>query len=562
MLQSSVVASAFASLGGIESSSNDNADKTVGPMVRFRIVISDEPGRVQEVWMPRANYEMILAAQGGRTLGFDSVDNQSSLLSRFASSSEVEKILNIVMSGLDTKLVSKILSHQLKNIRPPVQGTCDWILNEELYKNWESGSNDSILFVKGQEGVGKSVLARFIIERLNYTYKSASVIHFFTRNVGVNQSNPTTILRYVILQLEEKQPGLLVKSLFRKRIGSFVKQKEFDVLWGLFVAMKEEIDADVYCVIDGLDEVMKDCRFETVEPDPDNSDPMTDFLMQLCELLSNTPSGADNADATRELGSFKTAALFTTRPLLQVQKATNGRDIVVNIEKNDVQKRAQKMIEVDIKDLELPTHLEEAVRTDLMAKLAQTDSPFQWAHAVMERLRTDDLQAGEPISDRLEVFRPGLYSVYYTALESISRDEDTRDLAAKLISTLVFAQDTLEVDGLEHAFSIDINNQEQNVGLTSRATFQAVIRECRSFVIVIDDKYIRLAHQSVRDFFIQLSDEDWPDFSCKNEKKGHKWVAWLSCDTCWFGYAKMSPSKTSNKQPASESVFLLVRAPF
>jgi hypothetical protein len=225
VLQSSVMASAFTTLGGHESGNNDLADSTIGPMVRFRIVISDEPDRVQEVWMPRTNYEMILTAQGGRTLGFDSVDNQSSLLSRFASSSEVEKILNVVMSGLDTKLVSKILSHQLKNIRPAVPGTCDWIISENLYKSWESGNNDSILFVEGQEGVGKSVLTRFIIERLNHTYETASVVHFFTRNIGVRQGNPSIIPRYVILQLEEKQPGLLVRSLSENELDHLRSRK-------------------------------------------------------------------------------------------------------------------------------------------------------------------------------------------------------------------------------------------------------------------------------------------------------------------------------------------------
>jgi hypothetical protein len=88
--------------------------------------------------------------------------------------------------------------------------------------------------------------------------------------------------------------------------------------------MKEEIDADVYCVIDGLDEVMKDSRFEKVDSEPDDSDPMTNFLIQLCELLSRAPRGAGDANEAGKPRSFKTVALFTTRPLPQVGKATKG----------------------------------------------------------------------------------------------------------------------------------------------------------------------------------------------------------------------------------------------
>jgi hypothetical protein len=215
------------------------------------------------------------------------------------------------------------------------------------------------------------------------------------------------------------------------------------------------------------------------------------------------------------------------------------------------------MIEVDIKELELPTHLEEAVRINLMTKLAQTDSLFQWAHAVMERLRADDLQASEPISDKLEVFHPGLYSVYYTAIERVSRNEASRSLAAKLILTLVFAQSTLEIDELEHAFSIDTNNRERIIGFTSRAALQAVIRECRSLVIVVVDKYIRLAHQSVRDSFIQLSEEDWPDSSCKDEKRGHQWVAWL-CVRYLLLWLCQDVFEQDKQQTDSERIDLLI----
>lgn len=72
----------------------------------------------------------------------------------------------------------------------------------------------------------------------------------------------------------------------------------------------------------------------------------------------------------------------------------------------------------------------------------------------------------------------------------------------------MFAQRTLKVDELEYAFSIDLNDHVQVIGLISHATLQAAIVGCRSPVVVVEDKYIRLAHQSVQDFFTELSEEE------------------------------------------------------
>ena len=53
----------------------------------------------------------------------------------------------------------------LEGIRRPLPGTCDWVLRKPLYMQWESASRDAVLFSQGGLGWGKSVLARFIIER-------------------------------------------------------------------------------------------------------------------------------------------------------------------------------------------------------------------------------------------------------------------------------------------------------------------------------------------------------------------------------------------------------------
>src|SRR6266516_36851 len=85
-------------------------------------------------------------------------------------------------------LIDEIIStpdeDHLEGIRQPLPGTCDCILEKPLYTQWETGSCDAVLFVQCGLGWSKSVLARFIIERLlqqNRLDENALIIISFAR---------------------------------------------------------------------------------------------------------------------------------------------------------------------------------------------------------------------------------------------------------------------------------------------------------------------------------------------------------------------------------------------
>jgi hypothetical protein len=144
----------------------------------------------------------------------------------------------------------ELIKNQLEAVRDPLGDTCNWILDEPLYRAWEDQSI-RILFIRGTEGLGKSVLTKYIIQRLRRIHQQTAVVYFFCQSVGI-QRTPAMVLRHVIIQLDRQRPGLIIKSLLDSPFTSFAGQFDVDVLWMLFVRMIEKIEVDVFVIIDGV----------------------------------------------------------------------------------------------------------------------------------------------------------------------------------------------------------------------------------------------------------------------------------------------------------------------
>ena len=46
-----------------------------------------------------------------------------------------------------------------KEVRQPLAGTCDWILQKDIFNRWCNDYHDSVLFIRAGQGLGKSVLS-------------------------------------------------------------------------------------------------------------------------------------------------------------------------------------------------------------------------------------------------------------------------------------------------------------------------------------------------------------------------------------------------------------------
>lgn len=101
----------------------------------------------------------------------------------FEQDPRIAEILATVFSGVLLKENTQFIKNQLEAVRDPLGDTCSWISDEPLYRAWEDHQSSGILFIRGTQGLGKSVLAKYIIQRLGRVHQTAAVVYFFCQSV-------------------------------------------------------------------------------------------------------------------------------------------------------------------------------------------------------------------------------------------------------------------------------------------------------------------------------------------------------------------------------------------
>ncbi|KXH51058.1 hypothetical protein CNYM01_10971 [Colletotrichum nymphaeae SA-01] len=146
-----------------------------------------------------------------------------------------------------------------KNINPErIPGTCDWVLQHTLYREWQQSRQDDVLWILGYPGCGKSVLAKAIVDEQLQNSNQHTVCYFFFR-FNDNQNNLATALCALLHQLFNHQPLLLRHAMNAfEKIGTQL-QTDTDELWRIFTAAVTDDQAvNITCVIDALDECCDD----------------------------------------------------------------------------------------------------------------------------------------------------------------------------------------------------------------------------------------------------------------------------------------------------------------
>ena len=144
-----------------------------------------------------------------------------------------------------------------KITRERLQGSCDWLLEEQQYRDWLSGKGPTCLWIDGHPGTGKTTLCGAIVEDLLGARQSHSVCYYFFDGT-LNHSNPLADLlmsltyqlagngQYAVpncLPLLRPTPPDLKSPLESEAFRCYVK--------ALFAGII--VDKQIILVLDGLD---------------------------------------------------------------------------------------------------------------------------------------------------------------------------------------------------------------------------------------------------------------------------------------------------------------------
>ncbi|KAL7796464.1 ankyrin repeat-containing domain protein [Trichoderma afarasin] len=148
---------------------------------------------------------------------------------------------------------------QRKNRNPDrVPGTCEWFMHHHNFHRWQDSISSSMLWVSANPGCGKSVLAKYLVDKLKTTELKATC-YFFFKDDFEDQKSAKAALSCILHQLFIQRENLLSAEIV-KRFMSYKapRANSYYELWELWETLtmiaREENAGEIICILDAFDE--------------------------------------------------------------------------------------------------------------------------------------------------------------------------------------------------------------------------------------------------------------------------------------------------------------------
>jgi tetratricopeptide (TPR) repeat protein len=374
-------------------------------------------------------------------------------------------------------------------INQRLEGTLPWVLKMPEFESWQKSEPDShehVLWIRGGPGMGKSVLAGFLIEHLKMSFPNSIVTYFFCKKGEAKLTDVRDILRTIAYQC-------LVRSQQAKMVLETLKRNQFPVTSNcpvrqLFAQLIHEpfkhVTEDVYIILDGLDEA-NTTTIDTKEMKTE----MNIFIDCLRSLKSERIVFISRPEALLHE--------VILDPLMKVVSFVDNRaDIEIYVRREfSKSKKLQKWYP-------------ETYGDPVEYFVNHSEGLFLWVFTVLHQLSAatsklkfkDSLLAFSKSSGRMDE----LYS------EILSRiQEDDQIWVREVLQWVIAAQRSLEVEELKAAVEWSLDGDERE----DFKTFLEV--ECGSLVRFIPGfqggETIELIHETLRSFLLdpQKAPERW-----------------------------------------------------
>ncbi len=419
---------------------------------------------------------------------------------------------------------SNVKHVHLHQVRARLDGTCDWITSNDVFKRWVqlgcSTTQDRLLVISGTHGCGKSVLASSIVVRLEKD-EQHTLFFAFSSSDGSRQNSENLVRTLISQLLHETGNKESLDTVHHLRLDG---QPTVSALWDVFECTASALTKPVYCIIDGIDECI----------DFNNTTSMKIMhILGACPSLRILLLGRPHVIHAHS-GSPDFGAIDITSTLLE-------RDIEAFI--ND------EITKSDI--LSLP-ELRQNVFKTLKDK---SDGMFLWV-----RLMIDDLGKSSSVSEfkeRLQNLPRGLEEAYQLVFLRLSQKLDKFELrlAQNVLAFTIISCRPLRFDELRYAHALLCRSSEMvSQPLEEYLLLQPPQRilEISGGLVSITDGSLRLIHSSVKDFLIRPEDR----WVCEADRavlefriditQTHRSFAWLCLD-----YLRLEKEDSKPNDPQS-----------
>ncbi|KAI9889411.1 MAG: hypothetical protein M1814_005347 [Vezdaea aestivalis] len=405
----------------------------------------------------------------------------------FDSQTVLQSLSDEEYKCLQTLYHSDYNEHKSRN-PVPTPGTCEWVLGHRHYLQWKDRKSSNLLWISADPGCGKSVLARFLIDRLGGSDAEHrnNLCFFFFKDDNDQQNSAILALRAILYQLFEAQKELIKYAIphFKRKGAKFVE--EIHTLWEILIgSTSDQIARETICIIDALDECNEQNRAA---------------FMDIVASFSQKYAGND-----------------TNRPHLKVLLTSRGyQDIELNLVRSDhpltIRLRAEDednsrandvklFVETRIQEICLQKRIpDETARLLTNKVLDNSDQTFLWASLILTEIEQSIRKSKNPLLNLIHRIPTSLDAVYEGILDKTNDRESTK----RLLHIVVGAVRPLSITEMNVALFIKADDRKySNLDLEPVEAIESTIRNlCGLFVKVVDSR-IYLIHQTARTFLIK-----------------------------------------------------------
>ena len=376
-----------------------------------------------------------------------------------------------------------------------VEGTCQWILSNPQYLEWNLQKESCLLWISGYPGSGKTILSAYILEYLAARELPpnlrTTLCYFFCDEKIDTQRDGKTILRSLIHQLLVRRQSLIryVKSAYDVQGPQF--DQSFDQLWRIFVAVaSDKRVGPINVIVDAIDE----CEQETREQ----------FLQHVEKLVGNSRSSGLTTPCIK--------FLVTSRPLLGCDRYTTNIP-PIELSQHHVEQDLKLVIQNKVEGIVQRTRCKPDVKAYLEHALySKADRTFLWVTLVLRLLEQSFLASRKDFRLIVDELPRTLTATYESFLHEIS--EEYQPLATRLLHFLVGSSRILTLEEMRILLAMQDHHRtlaaiEEDAQPNIRETIEGVLGP----LVRIWDSGVYLLHQSLKEYLQDLSTRTEDPFS-------------------------------------------------
>ncbi|KAJ5692301.1 hypothetical protein N7462_001724 [Penicillium macrosclerotiorum] len=370
------------------------------------------------------------------------------------------------------------------------QNTCSWVIDNPSFLEWRDGKTSNAFWLHGYPGLGKSVVAKFVLETLSEYASSGQftgsskplVCYFFCSDTDDRAKCPRNLVASIIYQLLYEDPQL-AKGL-KKKYTTITDEFTRSVweLWNVLGLVLADLRSrPLYIVIDALDELEKP-SWRT-------------FLEELRDTI--TPS-------MRNIRLF-----ITSRTEPDIEKIVSSWN-AVNLTINDSSGN-RSGLSIFLRDVVHDYAAEnsfdkEITRTICEELVTRADGMFLWASLAWEHFKDGvgswKITVLRQKLEELQQLPPGMENLYFRLLSTV--DKRVQWELIHILHWLVAARRPLSIAEISVALALK-EEPEKVQDMDVRVSLRAFLKRTCPHMIRIDQAgMLTVVHQSFKDFLLQV----------------------------------------------------------